>query len=648
MSFIATLSPSFIRNKQDEALRYQTQDLPGPDFFEGDYADTALNAVTRGTVAEPAVLSSLAAATVPMAIDKLTGTELTDTWMKFAVDPAIQFRDSLKINPKTNGTALQILDSLGSLIPQAVLTGPVGTGVLSGISETAGQISDGMPLDVSTKLGFTTGVSNALGVGLPAAVGSTLVQRLATGMAGNAGLGAMDRKARHDILADAGFQQQADHYQWNDSKGLLIDSVLGAAFGGLAHLTGGVADSRTTGEKLLGGLSEFTLPSHVDAALTANEARHVEDLAPGIPTTAEANNAHVDTLYSALDAVSRGEPVRGAVDNAQFIEHTPARLQSHALSDEFSQASKQADAEQFALRTGRKAESEPLYADGSAHLLPRVLDFYNKHVAHLKPKGGDPMPNVLFRIGEVSDSVAAGLHQFLPGFHETLREARISAQAIKHIHDSRPDIAPSVLQRLEQGVLSADEVLPNPKNPERALLVLKDIPTSSHKKKHGVTVIEVSANGRGIDIATSMTVPDKYLKEARELSKSKDLFGGAAVPSSSLSVDLHQQHHPAADFPKLKQALDSSIHETDLKTMLDNQVEQARQQEADSPDMAAARQIIDQQDDFTLPFEDDAGNPIEISARQLLADMDNETGFINTIEDGAKAAITCFMRHGDL
>jgi len=34
----------------------------------------------------------------------------------------------------------------------------------------------------------------------------------------------------------------------------------------------------------------------------------------------------------------------------------------------------------------------------------------------------------------------------------------------------------------------------------------------------------------------------------------KGLAGGAAVPSSSLSADLHQQHHPAADFPKLSQA----------------------------------------------------------------------------------------------
>ena len=35
------------------------------------------------------------------------------------------------------------------------------------------------------------------------------------------------------------------------------------------------------------------------------------------------------------------------------------------------------------------------------------------------------------------------------------------------------------------------------------------------------------------------------------------LPGGAAVPSSSLSDGLRQQHHPAADFPKLRQDSES-------------------------------------------------------------------------------------------
>ncbi|HCZ14038.1 MAG TPA: hypothetical protein DHV85_05450, partial [Candidatus Accumulibacter sp.] len=66
-----------------------------------------------------------------------------------------------------------------------------------------------------------------------------------------------------------------------------------------------------------------------------------------------------------------------------------------------------------------------------------------------------------------------------------------------------------MLQRFDDGTLYADdEVLPNPKNPDRALIVLREAPSGSNRPKNAVTVIEVAANGKGVHVGSSMTGPD--------------------------------------------------------------------------------------------------------------------------------------------
>ena len=137
------------------------------------------------------------------------------------------------------------------------------------------------------------------------------------------------------------------------------------------------------------------------------------------------------------------------------------------------------------------------------------------------------------------------------------------------------------------------------------MLVLKNIENSGKKDKHGVNVLDISANGRGIDVVSSMTSPDNYLKEARLMAKesrNKDLVGGAAVPSSSLSADLHQQHHPAADFPKLNQVLDESINQPTTNASKN-----------DTPQISAARELLQSMPDKSFSFENSL-NPFLIRA----------------------------------
>lgn len=263
--------------------------------------------------------------------------------------------------------------------------------------------------------------------------------------------------------------------------------------------------------------------------------------------------------------VMNGEPPKAA-ETVAYLDRVRAYMERQDRP-----YTREASTEAFAEKTGRRvavdAENRPIFEDGTAFPREAISDFYDQRVAHLGNGDTSPMPDVLFRIGEVDNTTAAGLRDFLPGFTDDLREARISAQAIRHIHDSRPGIAREVLQRLDDGTLYADEVLPNPKDRARALVVLKDAgPTGESIPKHLSQVLEVSANGKGIDVVTAMTARDGSLNKARELKRKiieerggtvQD--GGAAYPSSSLADSLANQPHAAADFPTFDQNRETSI-----------------------------------------------------------------------------------------
>lgn len=345
-----------------------------------------------------------------------------------------------------------------------------------------------------------------------------------------------------------------------------------------------------------------------------------------------------------------------APETRAYLERVRAELQRDGEAYASPAPAPQAFAEKVGRQYQLDEQGRPTFADGTAYPRENILDFYDSRVAQLEAKSADPMPDVMFRIGTVDEQVAKDLATFLPGFNDSLREARISAQSVKHIHDSRPGIAREVLQRLDDGVLYADEVLPNPKNPKRALVVLREVPSGSTKAKNGVTVLEVSANGKGIDVVSSMTGPDKYLREARALKDAKvaDLAGGAAVPSSSLSDGASQQHHPAADFPKLSQDPAQSIAQPDKAattptgTMPESSPRQEQRAVVDSA-VQHARQALEQMGDVRIPTgEMDAeGKPITVSASEVLAKLAEDTKAAEEKAPAFEAAVTCFLQHGE-
>ncbi len=414
------------------------------------------------------------------------------------------------------------------------------------------------------------------------------------------------------------------------------------------------------------GVTDATDPTQmIDAA-----GRYLRDTMKQYGGNIEAVIADYNGGPRQARRVLNGEPPKAA-ETVAYLD----RVRTYMNRQE-QYAAKPPTPEAFAAKTGRRvavdAENRPIFEDGTAFPREAISDFYEQRVAHLAKADTDPMPDVLFRIGEVDDFTAAGLRDFLPGFTDDLRETRISAQVIRHIHDSRPGIAREVLQRLDDVTLYADEVLPNPKNPERALVVLRDVPSGSEKLKNAVTVLEVAANGKGIDVVSSMTSPNKYLKEARSLKAQREQVsaGGAAVPSSSLSADVHQRHHPAADFPKLSQNPDANIAQgidpgellrtleaqptvtdalnkagemlTETVDSIRGEPSQPGKQAADSPTLRAATEAINDSPDLAIRLEDGT----DISARDALLQAREEVAKAETDSRGFMAAVTCFLRKG--
>lgn len=125
------------------------------------------------------------------------------------------------------------------------------------------------------------------------------IQRLLTGAASNLLFNEVDMQARIKVLENAGYQEEADQYRAHLGTSRTIAGIMGFGFGAWAHFS--------------------ARPSEVDAALTLNEARRIDDSAPGLPTDAAAANAHYSALRDSLTALENGEEVTARVDSSRFI-----------------------------------------------------------------------------------------------------------------------------------------------------------------------------------------------------------------------------------------------------------------------------------------------------------------------------------------
>lgn len=228
-------------------------------------------------------------------------------------------------NATTTGSAVQLLHGLVSGFTEMSIGGLAGgTGgaaALVGSSEGLQRYNDlidaGVDPDTARKSALLTGGAAAAGAVVPAGVGSSLAAKVTSGAVGNTIFGVANRYADHKILESAGYPEMAAQQKVIDGTQVITDLILGAAFGGLAHLhsTPEVEAMRNA-------------PGARDAALTTNLAIKDRESAPGIPADPEAANAHQAALESSIADMMQGKAVDvsdSRVTEAKFVERQESR-----------------------------------------------------------------------------------------------------------------------------------------------------------------------------------------------------------------------------------------------------------------------------------------------------------------------------------
>lgn len=298
------------------------------DFFQNEQGATLLNAARNPSttpeastwdrflpgagqyamrsLAEAGRAVSMAGAVVPVMLDKvvgddnLSGVSLTDQY--FAAHDEI-FNNAVEHwtpRPGEVGAAGQVAGQLAGGLMQAIVSPAllVGTAQLSSAEDL---VREGVDAGTAQAVGGIQGASMAVCIKLPY-LGQSLASRVLSGAGGNLVQGTAGALASSEVLKAEGYARQAESYNPWDLRARALDVMLGAAFGGLAHIGAKGQAQDTPPPKLT--------PTEEAALLVANQARHLEDVTPqGRPATDADATLHADAMRQALDQVLRGEPV---------------------------------------------------------------------------------------------------------------------------------------------------------------------------------------------------------------------------------------------------------------------------------------------------------------------------------------------------
>jgi hypothetical protein len=279
--------------------------VPEVGAFDNFLRGTGMSAMQ--TFAKAGRAASLALGAPVVAVDRFSnGTEISDRFFRWHDETFGEAVDHW--TPRTNevGVAGQVVGQLLATIPM-VIASPAGTVAATGL----GTAEDLARKDVSPTKAVATGVVQAAGLGagiwMPI-LGNTLTQRVVLGGAGfNLVQGVGTRAASGMILEGTPAAEDFKAFDW---QAVTLDTLLGIAFGGLAHLS---PAQRAQGAKVwerLDAWSKSLQPSQVDALLVQRQAQHLNvDSLPGAPVAPESVDAHVQRSRLAIEQLARDEPV---------------------------------------------------------------------------------------------------------------------------------------------------------------------------------------------------------------------------------------------------------------------------------------------------------------------------------------------------
>ncbi|EMM5090698.1 hypothetical protein [Klebsiella pneumoniae] len=519
-------------------------------------------------------------------------------------------REYIKPEAGSQGIAAQVIHGLGQFAPAigaSVIGGPVvGAAAAAGSTyEQAYQDALAKGVDEQTARAVAAEQSgfNAVGMGLPAAVGGRLATRLLSGVGINAAFGGLNRFAVGETLEENGYADMAKQYRVFDSQAILIDSVLGAAFGGAHHFAarGNSVDARADAPPTV---DEGTTPPQ-DATVTAETAPAQESgVVPGADTstpgvTYDSRLAELQQL--AGQVLSRGDR-KALTDEIYRAEYEIARIgeRRQALRDQ---------------RVGNSSSRR----------------IRNRELAALEK-----------RVQEIQSRI------------EPSRQALADSTPGGRFYDARSD-----LSRLEQGIIpeSMRGLIPESSAKPSDIDAAHTLNEGLHYDIESAPVLHGSEASINSHVA-AMDEAARLLMTGQPVNVSMQARGLDGVVRPDLLADASEQRAAMEQVYRengIPLAQREAVSESPAR-MTDNSAfagkEDTSQVSVDpdtgetissgSYDLMAARDLAGVEPDITIAHPD-TGQPVKLS--ELLADLDNQIATVKNESRAYSVAASCFLRN---
>ncbi len=519
-------------------------------------------------------------------------------------------REYIKPEAGSQGMAAQVIHGLGQFAPAigaSVIGGPVVGAAAAAGSTYEQAYQDALAKGVDEQTARTVAAEqsgfNAVGMGLPAAVGGRLATRLLSGVGINTAFGGLNRFAVGETLEENGYADMAKQYRVFDGQAILIDSVLGAAFGGAHHFAarGNSVDARADAPPTV---DEGTTPPQ-DATVTAETAPAQESgVVPGADTstpgvTYDSRLAELQQL--AAQVLSRGDR-KALTDEIYRAEYEIARIgeQRQALRDQ---------------RVGNSSSRR----------------IRNRELAALEK-----------RVQEIQSRI------------EPSRQALADSTPGGRFYDARSD-----LSRLEQGIIpeSMRGLIPESSAKPSDIDAAHTLNEGLHYDIESAPVLHGSEASINSHVA-AMDEAARQLMTGQPVNVSMQARGLDGVVRPDLLADASEQRAAMEQVYRengIPLAQREAVSESPAR-MTDNSAfagkEDTSQVSVDpdtgetissgSYDLMAARDLAGVEPDITVAHPD-TGQPVKLS--ELLSDLDNQIATVKNESRAYSVAASCFLRN---
>lgn len=519
-------------------------------------------------------------------------------------------REYIKPEAGSQGMAAQVIHGLGQFAPAigaSVIGGPVVGAAAAAGSTYEQTYQDALAKGVDEQTARTVATEqsgfNAVGMGLPAAVGGRLATRLLSGVGINTAFGGLNRFAVGETLEENGYADMAKQYRVFDSQAILIDSVLGAAFGGAHHFAarGNSVDARADAPPTV---DEGTTPPQ-DATVTAETAPAQESgVVPGADTStpgATYDSRLAELQQLAGQVLSRGDR-KALTDEIYRAEYEIARIgeQRQALRDQ---------------RVGNSSSRR----------------IRNRELAALEQ-----------RVQEIQSRI------------EPSRQALADSTPGGRFYDARSD-----LSRLEQGIIpeSMRGLIPESSAKPSDIDAAHTLNEGLHYDIESAPVLHGSEASINSHVA-AMDEAARQLMTGQPVNVSMQARGLDGVVRPDLLADASEQRAAMEQVYRengIPLAQREAVSESPAR-MTDNSAfagkEDTSQVSVDpdtgetissgSYDLMAARDLAGVEPDITVAHPD-TGQPVKLS--ELLADLDNQIATVKNESRAYSVAASCFLRN---